>query len=367
MSNIEDFDLSVLDPLNSKSAVNYVQNVMTPASVNKITTTEINPCVSDNNTDKSTRNKRHLSNDVRTNETVKKLRPDNQDMIDLLSSQIQSGENLTQLKASGNTQSDISELKLMMQGLSSTMNDFCVMMTSRMDSFESDIVNKIGLMVDSKLSTAVKKVKDQFQAELKTVTDKVECIEKSYAEAVKLNVKTTEDEDKGRIIVRNMPESVNENIVNKVNGLIRDGLHLKDVKVETADRKKSFKAGKAGVIVVALASVSDKRKVLENKRELKNSHNYKDIFIENSIPKSQRVMNSNLRNIIKVIGDDKLELRGTRVQVKGPKQFNNTSNPEPSQGPSSTNTDQNDNFNRDPTRGRSNDNGRRGNRGGQAR
>lgn len=67
----------------------------------------------------------------------------------------------------------------MMQGLTGTMNDFCVMMNSHMDHLESQLVNQIGLIVDSKITAEVNKMRDQFQAELKTVTDKVVDIEKS--------------------------------------------------------------------------------------------------------------------------------------------------------------------------------------------
>ncbi|VDI27418.1 Hypothetical predicted protein [Mytilus galloprovincialis] len=109
----------------------------------------------------------------------------------------------------------------------------------------------------------------------------------------------------------------------KINGLIRDGLHLKDVKVVSAERKKSFREGKSGVIIASLSSTSDKRKVMDKKRELKNSRNYKDVFVENSIPLAQRILNSNLRNIVNAIGDDNLEVKGSRVQFKSRKYGHN--------------------------------------------
>lgn len=88
---INNFVLADLDPLNCESADKYVKSVMTPVNVKKvnkiITTAEINPRAGEN--DINTRNKRHLSDNDNgyNNETVKKLRSDNHNMIDLFLSQ----------------------------------------------------------------------------------------------------------------------------------------------------------------------------------------------------------------------------------------------------------------------------------------
>ena len=114
----------------------------------------------------------------------------------------------------------------------------------------------------------------------------------------------------------NLLETDRETILNKVNALIKDGLHLNGVKALTADRKKSYKEGKQGVIVVTLQSAGDKRKIMDKKRELKNSRNFKDIFIENDLSKNQRMLNMNLRNIVNAIGENKLEIRRGRIQLR---------------------------------------------------
>ena len=114
-----------------------------------------------------------------------------------------------------------------------------------------------------------------------------------------------------RVIVRNLPESDGQNTLNKVNALIKDGLHLNDVKALTADRNKSYKEGKQGVIVVTLQSAGDKRKIMDKKRD------FKDVFIENDVSKNQHMLNMNLRNIVNAIGDNKLEIRGGRIQPRG--------------------------------------------------
>ena len=60
-----------------------------------------------------------------------------------------------------------------------------------------------------------------------------------------------------------------------------------------------------------------KGKLWIKKRELKNSRNFKDIFIENDLSKNQRMLNMNLRNIVNAIGENKLEIRGGRIQPRG--------------------------------------------------
>jgi hypothetical protein len=60
----------------------------------------------------------------------------------------------------------------------------------------------------------MKKVKDQFQKDLKTVSDKVTNLEKSYADAIKQ--KDVTDVNKLLVVIRNLPESENENVLNKV-------------------------------------------------------------------------------------------------------------------------------------------------------
>ena len=69
--------------------------------------------------------------------------------------------------------------------------------------------------------------------------------------------------------------------------------------------------------MVTLQSAGDKRRIMDKKRELKNSRNFKDIFIENDLSKNQRMLNINLRNIVNAIGENKLEIRGGRIQPRG--------------------------------------------------
>ncbi|CAG2196115.1 LRFN5 [Mytilus edulis] len=100
----------------------------------------------------------------------------------------------------------------------------------------------------------------------------------SYANVVKTSTDPTTYDDS--LVIRNLPETETENVVNKVISVFKDGLRLKDIQVVSAERKKTANNKKHGVVVVKLQSGADNRKVMKKKRELKKSRNFEDVFIE---------------------------------------------------------------------------------------
>ena len=59
-----------------------------------------------------------------------------------------------------------------------------------------------------------------------------------------------------------------------------------------------------------------RERLWRKKRSLKDSRNFKDVFIEHSIPQSQRILNSSLKQIVKAIGGNKLDVKGSVVKFK---------------------------------------------------
>lgn len=117
-------------------------------------------------------------------------------------------------------------------------------------------------------------------------------------------------------IIRNLPERERENIVNEVNCLLKDGLKIRDIKIDSAERKENRgNDGKPGVIVAKCKAREDKQTIMKCKSKLKDSRRYERVFIEHDVPKQQRVFNSNMRAIINTLGRDKLQLKGARVSV----------------------------------------------------
>ena len=90
--------------------------------------------------------------------------------------------------------------------------------------------------------------------------------------------------------------------MNEVNGLLKDGLKLRDVTVESAERKTNVSESKSGVIVAKLINKDDKNKVMKNKSKLMDSRKYDKVFIEHDNAKHQLVLNANIRTIAKTLG-----------------------------------------------------------------
>lgn len=97
----------------------------------------------------------------------------------------------------------------------------------------------------------------------------------------------------------NPREESNTSILKKtVISLVRDGLNLKDVFIESVSRKKSHNS-KPGVIVVAVNNSDQKRELMKAKRNLKNVHKFKDVYIENDMSYSERRNEANFRTLIR--------------------------------------------------------------------
>ena len=116
------------------------------------------------------------------------------------------------------------------------------------------------------------------------------------------------------VAIRNLPESANENLDEKVNSLFSNGLKINSVSVASTERKVSHNNGKSGVVIAKLKTAADKSKVMTSKSSLKNNRQYPDVFIHNDQTRDDRVMSNNFKTIIDAINrGDKLSLHGSRV------------------------------------------------------
>ena len=179
----------------------------------------------------------------------------------------------------------------------------------KFSEMENSLEKKLSDSMLKVCEAKIGQVKKEFRAEITKITDRLVTVESrdsnsqcnGHSEPCKLN-----------FIVRNMAERSGENVKNRVNGMIKDGMRISDVSVVSAERKQS-RNRKPGVIVATCQSERDVGKVLKSKRDLKNNRQYEQVYVEPDVPLQQRIQNSNLRNIVSVIGEDKLEMRGTRV------------------------------------------------------
>lgn len=97
---------------------------------------------------------------------------------------------------------------------------------------------------------------------------------------------------------------------------MRDGLRLSDVKIKSAVRKKTKSSSETGLVVAKCKSHDDKREIMLSKNKLKDSRNYKDVFISHDQSREERLNSANFRKIIKIIGQDNVYMKGNKVYTK---------------------------------------------------
>ena len=175
---------------------------------------------------------------------------------------------------------------------------------------------------NDKIVKSVKKVEETalptLKEELGDEMDELNRRMKNLEEKVGSNRKEEEgcsqsDKLKRCIIVKQLEERENENINDRVNSLIYNGLKLDNIKVESATRKPTKSDTKPGIMVAVCKSMKDKDSIMQRKRDLKRSRRYENVYIEHHMPPEQRRLNSNLRTIVNTIGNDRLWRRGSRV------------------------------------------------------
>ena len=206
-------------------------------------------------------------------------------------------------------------------------------LTKKMDSMANEIETKLSRkfsqMLDKRINSEISKVKQEIDTRINVVKEDL------YEEIKDLNDKvadmesniTNEDNVNNRelnIVLRNVPERQNENECDIVNGILKDGLRLREITVTKARRipvqshdNKDSDRTRPGVIVASLQSKDDKRKVMENKRKLNESRNrHKGVFIHGDQSKEERLQRANMKTLIDCIkqGDsDSLQLKGSRI------------------------------------------------------
>ena len=192
---------------------------------------------------------------------------------------------------------------------------------TRFDRMENSFMDTIRKVIRQEID----EVKAEFRNELDMLSERVVAAERLAKQCSETMENSTGRKDIMNIIIRNLPERQGENILSKVNGLLKDGLKLKDVGFLKAERKVSRNPSKPGVIVAECHSSDDMWTILKAKTTLKDSRNFREVFIEKDIPAEQRTMEANIRTIVNAIGRNQLEMRGARVQLTGHRRQGHTS------------------------------------------
>ena len=173
----------------------------------------------------------------------------------------------------------------------------------RIDGMASKVETKLRQSLENKIEVKLKQAKDEIKGEfdLATIQQEISTVKKSYAEATKTDIGTEND-----IVIRNYvvdPKEAEDTQVtfNKVNSLIRDGLKFTDVTLVKCERKKSH-GNRPGVIIATIESRDQKQKLLDNKKKLRNTRAFSNVYIEDVRPLSSRINEANMMTVLHELG-----------------------------------------------------------------
>lgn len=178
------------------------------------------------------------------------------------------------------------------------LTDHLTQLTSNMEAnLTAQIAASIREVVSQEISTAITNIRKEFNAEMKLMKTRLENLEaRPVATKVINDVEDT-------IYVAGVAISEHENVLHKATAIIKDGCKVNNIEVRKADRRKGFN-GKPGIVVVRLGNKDQVDKVMEGVKNLKQTSQYKKVFISRHMSKELRAMKSNARTLLKACGKE---------------------------------------------------------------
>ena len=260
--------------------------------------------------------KRPLSSCVDDRQTsigTKKMRDDTQTNDASLIQQIKLITD--ELRVSFETRYDLLEDRMRNQlakMIKSELDDVRKSFNDRLENFskrfEEKLNDRVSKSLDERLGTVRK--------EMSSMSDKVNGIQKSYAEVAAIQ----SNPEKLNVVIRKLATDqaeAQDPAVNlhKVNPLIKDGLKLRNIKVKSAVRKQSRINSKPGVVIATLDTTDQRTKLLKAKSALKQCDRYKRVYIDEDRPVECRRNESNIRTLLNEMGkaDNYINLNGRFV------------------------------------------------------
>ena len=210
--------------------------------------------------------------------------------------------------------------------LSTNLCDVSQKLERRIDEMENNferkitekLSEKISEMIDTKLKQKIDTVRDEVKTDMTAMQDKIQALEKTMKET---NTGKTESNNRNKFVIRNLIYDQTEkdnNVVtiNKVQGLLKDGLELQDITLKSVHRKET-RGPHPGIVIVETNSYDDKSKIMKNKRKLKTVKKYENIYIDNDQSYETRNLQASFRTVLREMGKEKdYKIVGNRLVKK---------------------------------------------------
>lgn len=211
-----------------------------------------------------------------------------------------------------------------MMSMHSALNKKIDLIEARIENSEKRITekvtDKITKITDKRMNTETARMRKEIDEKIQDMRDEfnrdLNDINTRIDSERRRNTGTTDSDRPLRVVVRNLPEAINEDICEKVDGLIHDGLRIRDVTVEKAERLASRHDSKPGVVVAQFRNQEDKKRVMVAKKVLKNSRQYNQVYINHDQSREERNMARNMRTLLNGVNrGHTLQVRGSRIVV----------------------------------------------------
>ena len=132
-------------------------------------------------------------------------------------------------------------------------------------SINKGVNKKFLKLKDTTLTTMKKEMGDELDA----MSARLKSLETKVGENCQsASVQTGQEASNRNIIIRNLSEQENENVLQRVNSIVSEGLKPINIDIETATRKTSRNPSSPGLIIATCKTVKDKENIMSKKREL---------------------------------------------------------------------------------------------------
>ena len=321
-----------LSIISGKEAEEYVEMTMSSQRVTRV------------NTPVTVGRKRSLSEPHASDSSVKKVKSDDSQRVTATARRALY-TNGPKPKPRNNKVADIEvhidnelSVKDILAKMSSDMHMQFTCLAERIDKLESGleerISSKVAQLLDKRVNVELTRIKKDVNARLDTfretlreeLADDMETLNTKVSSLVSSEQRSPSSGISLNVVIRNLPESLNENLDEKINVLIKDSLSVKNISVACSDRKTSKRPTVPGVVIAKFKSTEDKSKIMAAKPQLKNSRQHSNVYINHDQSLQERKSASNLKAIVDAVNrGDKLSLRGSRVFSNGSRPTSNTS------------------------------------------
>lgn len=200
------------------------------------------------------------------------------------------------VKGKGSDSSEECEIKRLLIEMRKEQQSLRQSVETRLSNLEETISNR--------MKKEFSEMRDHVDIEVTKLSDKIEMLEQkvAYLEVSSDNKRNEPFDPEVTVVALNMREHVEEEIFDVAEEMIQNALGLEDISPVNVLRLKS-KTGKPGVVKIECRNKEDKIEILRNKNKLKDTRDYKKVYLRTSMSHSDRLMQSNFQQILRVMPD----------------------------------------------------------------